>query len=63
MLAGERPIEAGLLAESHQFNHLMATEAAGAAMQRFLDLGGQTREGERIVDQISAQAARDIAPD
>lgn len=60
MLAGAPDPTSGLLAETHHFNQLMATPEAAAAMQRFLDLGGQTVEGELRVAEISAQAARDI---
>lgn len=60
MLAGARAFDSGLLAESHHFNQLMATPVAEATMQRFLDLGGQTLEGERQVDALSARAASEI---
>ncbi|MEM7285616.1 MAG: enoyl-CoA hydratase/isomerase family protein [Actinomycetota bacterium] len=60
MLEGAPDPTHGLLRESFRFNQLMATDAATAGMQRFLDLGGQTPEGERRVDELSAQAARDI---
>ncbi len=60
MLEGARPISDGLMAESYHFDQLMATETAALAMQRFLDLGGQTPEGERVVDELSARAAREI---
>ena len=60
MLAGTPDPRPGLLAETHLFNQLMATDVAGRAMQRFLDLGGQTVEGERHVDQLSARVAREI---
>ncbi len=60
MLAGASDPRPGLLAESHLFNQLMATDTAGRAMQRFLDLGGQTPEGERHVDELSARVAREI---
>jgi enoyl-CoA hydratase/carnithine racemase len=63
MLAGDRSVESGLLSESHHFNQLMATSIAEATMQRFLDLGGQTPEGERRVDELSAQAASEIDND
>jgi enoyl-CoA hydratase/carnithine racemase len=61
MVEGARPVEEGLMAETFHFDQLMATQTAAIAMQRFLDLGGQTPEGERVVDELSAQAARDIA--
>lgn len=60
MLEGAPDPTPGLLRESFRFDQLMATDTARNAMQRFLDLGGQTPEGERRVDELSAQAAREI---
>jgi enoyl-CoA hydratase/carnithine racemase len=37
----------GLLEEAHQFNRTLATPAAQERMRRFMDMGGQTPEGER----------------
>lgn len=61
MLAGAIDPVSGLLQESFHFDQLMALPAARAAMQRFLDLGGQTRPGERRVAELAAEAAADIA--
>jgi enoyl-CoA hydratase/carnithine racemase len=57
MLSGVPDPTQGLLTESHHFDQTMAVASSRAAMQRFLDLGGQTRAGELIVDQIAARAA------
>lgn len=42
----ELPTAEGLLEEAHRLARSVATEAAQRRMQRFLDLGGQTREVE-----------------
>lgn len=44
--AAELPAHEGLLEEAHLFNQSVATPAARARMQAFLDAGGQTREFE-----------------
>ncbi len=44
--AAERPTAEGLLDEAHCFNRSLATAAARERMERFLALGGQTREVE-----------------
>src|SRR3989454_3681833 len=44
--AAELPTFEGLLEEAHCFNQALATRAAQERMQRFLALGGQTREVE-----------------
>ena len=44
--AAELPIGEGLLEEAHLFNQSVATAAARARMQAFLDAGGQTRDVE-----------------
>lgn len=44
--AMELPTAEGLLEEAHRLARSVATEAAQRRMQRFLDLGGQTREVE-----------------
>src|SRR6266403_4343511 len=54
--AAELPTVEGLLEEAHYFNQSLATRAAQERMQRFLALGGQTREVElelgRLVDGL-----------
>ncbi len=59
VLAGEAPMAAGLKEESYLFQETLRTEEAQRNMQRFLELGGQTREGELRVNELSAQVCSD----
>ena len=45
----------GLIEETHLFNGLLAGAPAQERMQRFLDLGGQTREVELDVERIAGE--------
>lgn len=45
----------GLLEETHIFNGLQASSSGQAKMQRFLDIGGQTLEGERRIEDLSGE--------
>lgn len=56
--AAERPLAEGLLEEDALFQRLLRTEAAQRNMRRFLERGGQTREGEREVAVLSAAVNR-----
>ena len=51
------PIEAGCVEEAALFQTLLFSDPARHAMRRFMALGGQTREGELRVAQISAAVA------
>ena len=51
----ENPIEQGLIEEAYLFQCLLRTEDSQTYMRRFLDLGGQTREGEMRVGELNAQ--------
>ncbi|MEZ5552035.1 MAG: enoyl-CoA hydratase/isomerase family protein [Pseudomonadales bacterium] len=51
--AAEKPLEEGLLDEAHLFQKLLRTESAQNNMRKFLEIGGQTREGELRVDELS----------
>jgi len=51
------PPEPGLLVEGDCFNESVATPAARAAMRRFLELGGQTRETELDLGKLVARLA------
>ncbi len=51
------PLPEGLVEESFLFQSLIRDETARLKMQRFLDLGGQTPEGEREVERLSRQLA------
>ncbi|MEP2380655.1 enoyl-CoA hydratase-related protein, partial [Parasphingorhabdus sp.] len=46
--------EAGLLDEAWHFQKLIRTDAARENMQKFLEIGGQTRTGELQVDKLAA---------
>ena len=53
--AAEKPLSEGLLDEAHLFQRLIRTEGAQKNMRRFLEIGGQTREGELRVDELSGE--------
>ncbi len=53
--AASLELEEGLREEAYLFQQLLRTEEAPAAMRRFLELGGQTREGELRVNELSAE--------
>lgn len=55
--AGAPVHEDGYLEEAYLFQQLLRTDEAKANMQRFLELGGQTREGELEVAQLSGRVA------
>ena len=55
--AAELPTRAGLLEEAHYFNQAVATPAARTRMQRFLDLGGQTRDVELDLNDVLTRLA------
>lgn len=58
--AAELPTPEGLLEENHCFNQSVATRAARRRMAKFMELGGQTREGEldlaKFVDKLADNA-------
>ncbi len=56
--AATKPLEEGLRDESFLFQSLLREESAQANMKRFLEIGGQTREGELRVAELSAEVAR-----
>jgi enoyl-CoA hydratase/carnithine racemase len=57
VLAAEPAPHQGLAEESFLFQQLIRTDEGRRAMRRFLDLGGQTREGELKVAEISGAIA------
>jgi hypothetical protein len=57
--AAELPTIDGLLEEADCFNRSVATAAARARMQRFLDLGGQTPEVERDLAAVVGRLGGD----
>jgi enoyl-CoA hydratase/carnithine racemase len=56
--AAELPLADGLIEESYLFQCLLRTDAAQRNMRRFLDQGGQTREGELHVGKLSGRINR-----
>ncbi len=52
-------LEAGLIEEAYLFQKLLRTPDAPVAMRRFLELGGQTRDGELRVNELSGQIGED----
>jgi enoyl-CoA hydratase/carnithine racemase len=57
--AAELPLAEGLVEEGYLFQRLLRTDGAQRNMRRFLELGGQTREGELDVAHLSARANRE----
>ena len=57
--AAELPLAEGLVEEAYLFQRLLRTQDAQRNMRRFLELGGQTREGELEVADLSARANRE----
>ena len=52
--ADELPLREGLFEERYLFQRLLRTPQAKPAMEQFLELGGQTREGEmRVADLVA----------
>lgn len=49
------PLEVGLAEESFLFQRLLRNDSAQTSMRRFLELGGQTREGELRVGELNAE--------
>ena len=51
----ESPLAEGLPEEAYLLQCLLRTDGAQRNMQRFLEIGGQTREGELEVDRLSGK--------
>ena len=54
----DKPLHEGLADESFLFQRLTRTPEARKAMAEFLDIGGQTREGELKVAELSGRVGR-----
>jgi len=59
--AEDRPVEEGLREESFALQHLMASAGSRASIERFLEIGGQTRDGEKRLDELLADVIRTSA--
>ena len=51
----DKPWLDGLFEEAYLFERLLRTDDAQRNMQRFLEIGGQTREGELRMDELCAE--------
>lgn len=60
-LAAEVPIERGLREENYRFRTLMASPESIAAIEAFLALGGETREGEQRIEALLGDVLRQVA--
>jgi enoyl-CoA hydratase/carnithine racemase len=56
--AADKPWLDGLFEEAYLFERLLRTDEARHNMQRFLDIGGQTREGELRVNELNAELGK-----
>ena len=54
----EKPLSEGLADEAYLFQRLLRTDGAQRNMRRFLEMGGQTREGELKVGELMAKVAK-----
>ena len=53
--ASELPVQQGLQEEAYLFSRLLRTDSAQTNMTRFMQIGGQTREGELKVADLSLE--------
>ncbi|MEM7190053.1 MAG: enoyl-CoA hydratase/isomerase family protein [Pseudomonadota bacterium] len=53
--AAAQPLAEGLATEAHLFDLLLRTEGAKTNMARFMEIGGQTREGEMRMGELCAE--------
>ena len=53
--ASALPLEEGLIEEGYLFQKSVRTNAAQTRMRRFMQIGGQTREGELRVSELVGQ--------
>jgi enoyl-CoA hydratase/carnithine racemase len=56
--AADRPLAEGLVEESYLFQQSIRTAGARRNMARFLEIGGQTRDGELRVGDLNAELGR-----
>ena len=56
--SADKPLEEGLRDESYLFAQLIRTESGRANMRRFLEIGGQTRDGEMKIEELNGRLGR-----
>jgi enoyl-CoA hydratase/carnithine racemase len=59
VLGADLPLGEGLREEAYRFQQLMRTPEAHTYMRRFLEIGGQTRDGELRVNELAGQLSRE----
>ncbi len=55
----DKPLAEGLVDEAYLFQRTLRTAGAQRNMKRFLEMGGQTREGELRVGELMAKVAKE----
>ncbi len=56
--AAEKPLQEGLIEEAFLFQRLLRTDGAQTNMRRYMEIGGQTREGELRVGELNAELGK-----
>jgi enoyl-CoA hydratase/carnithine racemase len=56
--SADKPLAEGLRDESYLFAQLIRTESGQANMKRFLEIGGQTRDGELRIQELNGRLGR-----
>jgi hypothetical protein len=56
--SADKPIEEGMPDEAYLFQKSIRTDGARRNMQRFLDMGGQKRDGEMKVAELMGRVAK-----
>jgi enoyl-CoA hydratase/carnithine racemase len=56
--SADKPLAEGFRDESHLFAQLIRTESGRANMKRFLEIGGQTRDGELKIQELNGRLGR-----
>ena len=56
--AAEKPLNEGMLEEAYLFQRLLRTDGAQTNMRRYMEIGGQTREGELRVNELNAELGK-----
>jgi len=59
--SADKPLTEGLADEAYNFQVLLQTDAARSNMARFLEIGGQTRDGELVMGALCAELGRDTS--
>jgi len=59
VLAAETPLHDGLVEEAYLFQQTLRAEGSQRNMKRFLEIGGQTREGELKMGELCAALSTD----